>query len=110
MKTRVAIVISVCVVAAATFCMAAPGSSSPNSATDPATVATELRQTQAQLERAVARISVLEEQMLALQKSNAELRQELRTLQAPHLSNVQSNQVPQVPQAPQAPQGLRVGP
>ena len=110
MKTKAAVVIIVCIVAVATFCVADPSSSPPNSATDLAAITTELHQTQAQLERAVARITLLEQQMADLQKSNAELRRELRTLQAPHLVPAQSDPGPQAPQAPQAPQGLRVVP
>ena len=101
MKAKVVIAISACLVAVAMFCVAQPIGTSPNPATDLATLGAQLHQTQAQLERAVARISVLEEQVLALQKSNAELRQELLTLQTSHLVNMQSNQAPQVPQAPQ---------
>ena len=102
-----------CLVAVATLCVAQPGGSSPNPATDLATLGAQLHQTQALLERAVSRVGVLEDQVLALQKSNAELQLQLRTIQAPHSASVQSNQVPQAlpaPQAPQAPQGLRLVP
>jgi septal ring factor EnvC (AmiA/AmiB activator) len=57
----------------------------------------ELQQTQAQLEQAITRTSALEQQVRALEQSNAELQREVRRLQVPReprWGRPQTNQVP----------------
>ena len=90
MKAKIAIIIVAGIVAVASLGVADSSSSPPKPAGDLATLNTELHQAQAQLVQVAARISALEEQVRALQRSNAELQQEVRKLQEPHLTPIQT--------------------
>jgi len=97
MKTKIAILMVAGIIAVSSLCLADTTGSSPKPADDLATVHMELKQTQAQLEQVIARTSVLEEQVRALEQPNATLQQEVRKLQMTHWVHPQTNQAPQVP-------------
>jgi len=96
MKIRVTATIIGFIVLVASLCIADSGSKSSDSDTL-AALRKELQQTQAQLEQVIARTSALEQQVRALEQSNAELQREVQRLQVPReprWGRPQTNQVP----------------
>jgi len=95
MKTKITTLMVAGIAAAALLCAADSGSPS-NSASDLAALRAQLQQTQAQLNQLTARTSALEQQVHALQLSNAEMQQQLRLQgpQRPYRISPDPNQTP----------------
>ena len=94
MKMNVVILLVAGIIAVASLCIAYSGCRSPKPAGDLATLRTELRQTQVQLELLIDRTSALEKQVRALEESIAELQQEVRMPRVPQPKTPR----PEVPQ------------
>jgi len=89
MKTKIKAVIVTAIILVASLCVADSTSNSSKSDTL-AGLRNELQQTQAQLEQVITRTSALEQQVRALEQSNMNLQQEVRSLNEPHVIPVQA--------------------
>lgn len=99
MKTKIATVVLCIIIMVSLYA----GDSVSNSSTPDAVAVLhkEVQDTQARLDLVTARVSQLEQQVRALETSNAELQQEVRKLQGPHLLLPPPQGLRVVPQPPQ---------